>query len=112
MGTTEEHKFHGFTMDSREYQALPATAPQQDLKYLVEVYVDDFVALAIAVSKAQLDHVAGGVMHGIHDVFPADKDDNEDAISLKKFKKREGTWMLRKEILGFEFDGEEKNAVA
>ena len=46
-------------------------------------------------------------MHGIHDVFLADKDDNEDAILLKKLKKHEGTWMVRKEILGFEFDGKE-----
>ena len=108
MGTTGEHKFHKLTRDSEEYRALPATAQRRGLRYLVEVYVDDFVALAMAVSKAQLDHVAGGVMHGIHDVFPSNEDDNEDAISLKKLRKHEGTWMLRKEILGFEFDGEEK----
>ena len=108
VGTTGEHKFHKLTRDSEEYRALPATAQRRGLRYLVEVYVDDFVALAMAVSKAQLDHVAGGVMHGIHDVFPSNEDDNEDAISLKKLRKHEGTWMLRKEILGFEFYGEEK----
>ena len=109
VGTTGEHKFHKLTRDSEEYRALPATAQRRGLRYLVEVYVDDFVALAMAVSKAQLDHVAGGVMHGIHDVFPSNEDDNEDAISLKKLRKHEGTWMLRKEILGFEFYGEEKH---
>ena len=108
VGTTAEHKFHKFTRDSNEYRALPATVQRRGLQYLVEVYVDDFVALTIVMSKEQLDHVVGGVMHGIHDVFPADKNDDEDAILLKKLNKHEGTWMLRKKILRFEFDSKEK----
>ena len=75
---------------------------------MIEVYVDDFIALAITISKDQLDHVARGVMHGIHDVFPPSDDKDNDAISMKKLKKQEGTWKLKKEILGSEFDGENK----
>ena len=43
-------------------------------------------------------------MTGIHDVFPPDKDDKEDAISLKKILKREAVWATIKSVLGFEFD--------
>ena len=44
-------------------------------------------------------------MTGIHDVFPPDKDDKEDAISLKKILKKESAWETIKNVLGFEFDG-------
>ena len=47
-------------------------------------------------------------MHSIHDIFPPSDDKDDDAISMKKLKKQEGTWKLKKEILGFEFDGENK----
>ena len=45
-------------------------------------------------------------MHGIHDVFPPNEDNNYDPISYKKLLKGEGVWMLEKEILGFMFNGE------
>ena len=38
-------------------------------------------------------------------MFPADENAEEDALSLKKMKKMESMWALRKEILGFTFDG-------
>jgi hypothetical protein len=50
-------------------------------------------------------------MFGIHDVFPADQDDANDPISLKKLKQLEGQWALEKEILGFDFDGEDKTMI-
>ena len=64
--------------------------------------------MAIASSQEQLEHVANAVMHGIHDVFPADETDSEDPISLKKLLKKEGQWALQKDCLGFTFDGEAK----
>ena len=45
------------------------------------------------------------VTNGIDDVFPADADDEEDSILLKKLKKQEAHWNLEKEVLGFQFDG-------
>jgi hypothetical protein len=71
-------------------------------------FVDDFIPLAIARSKEQLDHVARGMMEAIHDVFPPAEKDEEDPIALKKLKKGDGTWMLEKDILGFMFNGDEK----
>ena len=47
-------------------------------------------------------------MKVIHDIFPADVDDEEDSISLKNLKKQESQWNLQKEVLGFQFDGIKK----
>jgi hypothetical protein len=95
-------------MGSPEVQALPKTANNEDLRYFVDVYVDDFIPMAIATSQEQLEHVANAVMHGIHDVFPADAEDANDPISLKKLLKKEGQWALMKDCLGFTFDGAAK----
>ena len=69
---------------------LPVQGDNDDLRYFVDVYVDDFIPMAIATSQEQLRHVANAVMQGIHDVFPACEIDENDPISLKKFKKLEG----------------------
>ena len=44
-------------------------------------------------------------MHGIHSVFPANADDDDDPISLKKLKKLDGAWAINKDLLGWTFDG-------
>ena len=49
--------------------------------------------------------MANVVMHGIHDVFPANENNKKDPILLKKMLKKEGAWAVVKEILGFDFDG-------
>jgi hypothetical protein len=64
--------------------------------------------MAMATSQEQLRHISNAVMHAIHDVFPADSDDENDPISLKKLRKKEGEWALLKEMLGFDFDGLKK----
>jgi hypothetical protein len=76
---------------------------------MIEVYVDDFMSLVIPISKSQLLHTAAAVMTGIHDVFPAnDEDDGDDPISEKKLKKFEGQYSTIKTLLGFDFDGVNK----
>eukprot|EP00986_Skeletonema_menzelii_P004917 scaffold1721_cov105-Skeletonema_menzelii.AAC.2 len=107
VGSLPEHKFEKYTVGGDAYNNLPATM-KGDLKYLVEVYVDDFISLAIATSQEQLNHVARGVLQGIHDVFPANDADELDPIALKKLLKEDGKWLLEKEILGFIFDGNNK----
>ena len=47
-------------------------------------------------------------MHGIHDVFSPDNNDNEDMISEKKMKKGEGLYDIKKTLLGFDFNGNAK----
>ena len=78
------------------------------LRYLIEVYVDDFISFVLAPTEEQLRHVATAIMHGIHDVFPPDDDDERDPISAKKLQKGDGVFSTRKCVLGFDFDGEEK----
>ena len=65
--------------------------------------MDDYIALDIPRSQDQLHNVENAVMTGIHDVFPPDKDDKEDAISLKKILKKEAAWAIIRNVLGFEF---------
>jgi hypothetical protein len=55
-----------------------------DLYYALEVYVEDFMSIVIPTPQEQLEHVAMGIMMGIHDVFPADIVNSNDPISKKK----------------------------
>ena len=107
-GSLEAHKFQQYSTSGTDFDSLPKTSTDGRLSYLVECYVDDYISLAIPTSREQLEHVANAVMTGIHDVFPADANDEEDSISLKKCKKLESMWMIMKDILGFTFDGVEK----
>jgi hypothetical protein len=73
---------------------------------MLEVYVDDFMSLVIPITNSQLHHTADAVMTGIHDIFPADdENDEDDPISEKKLKKLEGQYSTVKTLLGFDFDG-------
>ena len=65
-------------MGNEAVQALPEKASGDNLKYFVDVYVDDYLAMAVATSQEQLRHVANAVMKGVHDVFPPDEDDSND----------------------------------
>ena len=108
MGTLQDHKFVHHAMGNEAVQALPEKASGDDLKYFVDVYVDDYLAMAVATSQEQLRHVANAVMKGVHDVFTPDEDDSNDPLSLKKLVKKEGEWALIKDMLGFDFDGDLK----
>ena len=50
--------------------------------------MDDYIVLDIPKNQYQLHHVANSIMTGIHDVFSPDKNDKEDAISIKKNSKK------------------------
>ena len=67
---------------------------------MIEVYVDDYIHLAIAQCKRDLDHISNATMHGMHSVFPANEDDSEDQISEKKMIKKDGQWRIEKDVLG------------
>ena len=74
----------------------------------MEVYMDDFIALAIPTSQEQLDHVANAMMSGIHDLFPPSSSLVDDPILHKKLEKGDVEWANVKEILGMSFDGTDK----
>jgi hypothetical protein len=93
---------------SDNFRALPESAAPTDFKYLLEVYMDDYIVAAIATEKRQLNHLSNAVKFEIHYVFPPDENDKEDPISFKKLEKKEGSWALVKDILGLTFDGNNK----
>jgi hypothetical protein len=67
--------------------------------------MDDYIAAIIPTPKAQITHIARGVLHWIHDMFPPCKDDSKDPILAKKLQKGYSTFESKKIILGFDFDG-------
>jgi hypothetical protein len=44
-------------------------------------------------------------------MFPPDEEDTDDAISYKKLLQLDGEFALLKDMLGFDFDGDEKTMV-
>ncbi len=108
LGAQRPHDFLHYTTLHEDYQALPRTAPQTKFRYIMEVYMDDFIDIAIPTSQRDLDHLATATMNGIHDVFPRANTPAEDPISERKLKKLDGAWANVKEILGMTFDGVSK----
>jgi len=104
IGSLRDNKFVGYAMQDAAEFGLPERS-SDPFYYFIDVYVDDFISLVVPTSQEQLRHVANSVMTGVHDVFPPNEDAEEDPLSLKKLKKREGTWHPIKDILGFEFNG-------
>lgn len=76
---------------------------------LIEVYVDDFIAVTNNSNPQHLLHLTRSMMHGIHAIFPPPSvtgHSGGDPISEKKLKQLDGLFTTRKEILGWIFDGE------
>jgi len=105
LGTRPDHPFLPHTQTNDAFTDLPATSTKSDFLYLMEVFVDDFIALAIPEAQQHLNHIASSMMTGVHDVFPSTSAVEEDPISFKKLLKKEGEWANVKEILGMTFDG-------
>lgn len=111
VGSLPRHKFIKHAMSGEAIQQLPKSVETNDLRYFIDVYVDDFFPMAIATSQEQLQHVATAVLMGVHDVFPTSDVPEDDPISHKKLEKLEGQFALNKEILGFDFDGDSKTMI-
>ena len=87
IGSFLDHKFLSYTKNSDAYNALPKMADRRDpLNFMLEVYVDNYLSLAIPQYKKDFDHLANATMHRIHSVSPAGDDDDKDPISVKKLK--------------------------
>ena len=107
MGKLPNHNFLKHSAQGEEFESLPETG-SDNLHYIIECFVNDYISLDIPTSQEQLSHVENAVMKGIHDIFPADADDEEDSISLKNLKKQQAQCNLEKEVLVFHFDAIEK----
>ncbi|KAL7525140.1 hypothetical protein ACHAWF_001227, partial [Thalassiosira exigua] len=75
---------------------------------MVEVYVDDFIQLAQTSDRKVLQHCSRALLYAIHSLFPPPAitgHNGDEPISLKKLMEGEGLWEVRKEILGWMFNG-------
>ena len=90
VGLLPWHKCVPFTQASKDYKSLPALNVSLPLWYLIEVFVDGYIALAMATGHDQLYHVSMLVMGGMHSVFPPAKDNDNNPHFLKKINKRRG----------------------
>ena len=109
MGELRTHKFERYMTGGSEFAALPdVDEDNSKFRFIVEVFVDDFMSLAIVTSKQQLLHVGTSTMMGIHDVFPPSEVPKEDPISEKKMEKGDSEFHTKKTLLGFDFDGNNK----
>jgi hypothetical protein len=109
LGTLKKHTFDALVAGHATMAELPETyKTQQHMQYLIEVYVDDFMALIIPTSKEEVTHVGQAIMHGIHDVFPEHENDTTNPIAKNKLFKGEGQMSTTKMLLGFNFNGKDK----
>ena len=105
VGSLAQHKFVMLKKVNSEFAELQnKDTSNEPFNCMLEVYMDNYIVLAIPKIKDQLHHVANAIMTGINYVFPPDKDDKEYAISLKKILKKEAGWATNKNVLVFECD--------
>ena len=120
VGSLPKHPLEDLTINTdeleraRQLMRLPDvnpedTAAQAQFASLLEVYIDDFCALAQTTDEATLRHFSSAILHSIYETFPppeeTGQDPNDNPVSLKKLLNGEGVWAIRKEILGWVFDG-------
>ena len=80
----------------------------EGLMTLLEVYVDNFIALSNDIRHTHLMSLSRATLHGIHVIFPPPEVTGHnvfDPISLKKMQYCDGIWDHHKEILGWDFYG-------
>ncbi len=101
IGTLKTHKFDALVSGNAMLAELPETYEmQKHMKYLIEVYVDDFMALVIPTSIKEVTHVGRAVMHGIHDIFPEHINNANNPIAKNKLLKSKGQMSTTKMLLG------------
>ena len=111
VGTLPAHPMEDLTMPNeiKLPDAKSFTREQGNyFLHMLEAYVDDYIQLAQSEDPEVLRHCSRALLHGIHSTFPPPNitgHDGEDPVSMKKLLEGEGLWEVRKEILGWVFDG-------
>ena len=81
--------------------------PNEAFLHLLEVYIDDFLALIQSTDMDHITKLTRSLLNAISDIFPPPEITGSKMgppISVKKLI-AEGTWETRKEILGWLLDG-------
>ena len=108
VGSLPAHSLEAFMLPPQRWPEGQGPERQGDLHRRLEVYVDDFCALAQTTNVRELRHISRALLHSIHEVFPPPAISGrgeDDSISEKKLREGEGAWDTRKELLGWIFDG-------
>lgn len=103
VGNIKKHLLEDLTIDPSHLANLQRNFPLITNKdschkftTLLQVYIDDFIAMAQTTDKTQLRHILLAIMHSIHNVVlpPAvtGQDLTQDPISIKKLSKGDGVW--------------------
>jgi len=103
-----QHPLEALCVPCENVRITNGEESHSEILHMMEVYMDDFIGLAQALSQSQLVQFTRAVLHGIHTVFPPpDLEENkeDEPISIKKLKQGNGMWSTKKEILGWLFDG-------
>ena len=74
VGSLAPHKFVKLTEVNIYFAELPKSDISKDpFNYMLEVYMEDYIALAIPRRQDQLHHVENAIMKGIHDFPPGQR---------------------------------------
>ena len=99
------HKFEHVMMENFSVDSM---RPTGDLATLIEVYVNDFIAMNNDTSHEHLQQLSQEMLHGVQAIFPPSVitgHNGYEPIAESKFYKGDGTWEYEKEILGWMVDG-------
>lgn len=73
----------------------------------IEVFVDDFILMSQ--ETRHMRQLSRAALHGLHSVFPPPSVTNhvggKDPVSIKKLRRGDADWTIRKEVLGWLLDG-------
>jgi hypothetical protein len=72
IGLLLHHKFEQWA--GMDVTQINKDTPKQELRYVLEVYMNNYIATMVPTPKAQITHIARGILHGIHNVFPLSKE--------------------------------------
>ena len=99
------HPLESFLYNHQFTQSL---APRKSTT-AIEVYVDDFITCTNNNQLKHIQHLSRSVLFGIHSIFPPPHISGhagEDPVSMKKLIQNEGLFEHKKEILGWNIDGQ------
>ncbi len=80
IGSLLKHKFVEWAGTS--HAPVNDTTLHKGMRYVIGVYVDNFIAVIIPTAQEQVEHVTRGLLHGIHNVFPPSNNNTTDPVSI------------------------------
>ena len=107
--STKDLPAHKYETDMLNNEAIKSNAVAPVFPTtLFELYVDDFIAATNDGRRPHLENLSWAMLHGIHAIFPPPEvtgHSGHDSIAHKKLIAGDGVWNTKKEILGWEIDG-------